>query len=405
MRQAFIKSACFCGIGVWLTAGQAVADPPPEAVPVPTTDAVSAMMVGLSEGVTLAGYAEVHYGHDSNQPKGGLTLLRAFDQRSDTFTVDNAVLDVAWQKGPVQGRVALQVGATASAYYRAEGTQPGIGVNAASNGTLWQNIQQAWLGYKINDAGTWSAQAGLFMSSIGPEVIAVKDNWNWSRSDLFTFLPAYHAGVKLNWQATQAFSLTAMVCNGWNAAVDNNDSKSVQVQGQWTSEKVQAGLLYMGGNERDPNAKEGAPWRHLGDAWATWQVAEHFWLMGHLNGGAEVTNQGTATWFGVALYVKAQLAERWFVAIRGDTLGEQVATDTSGVSSDPFLIPVKRVSSATLTLDWRPATFLLLRAEGRGDMSDGNGFIAGTPDYNAAGAPIPNSGKRLSAMLGATSWF
>ena len=109
----------------------------------------SAMMVGLSEGVTLSGYGEAHYGFDFNRPKGGLSLLRAFDQRSNTFTVDNAVLDVAWQKGPVQGRVGLQAGSTPSSYYRAEAGLPGTGVNAASNGSLWQNIQQAWLGYKV----------------------------------------------------------------------------------------------------------------------------------------------------------------------------------------------------------------------------------------------------------------
>ncbi len=376
-------------------------EPPPV---VPTTDAVSAMMVGLSDGVTLAGYAEVHYGYDANQPKGGQTLLRAFDQRANSFMVDNAVLDVAWQKGPVQGRVALQVGATAASYYRSEVSQPGTGINATSDGSLWQNIQQAWLGYKINDAGTWSAQAGLFMSSIGPEVIAVKDNWNWSRSDLFAFLPAYHAGAKLNWQATPTFSMMAMLCNGWNSAVDNNDGKSLQLQAQWTGEKLQAGLLYMGGNERNTGAKEGTPWRHLGDAWLTWQVADHVWLMGHVDGGAELTNQGTASWLGAALYAKVQLAEKWFMAVRGDTLGEQRATDAAGVMSDAMLMPVARLSSATLTFDWRPANFLLVRAEGRGDWSDGKAFIAGTPDV-VGGEPIANSASRFTAMLGVTAWF
>ncbi len=365
----------------------------------------SGMMVGLAEGVTLSGYAEAHYGYDFNTPKGGLSLLRAFDQRSNTFNVDNAVLDVAWQKGPVQGRIGLQVGSTPSSYYRAESSLAGSGINAASNGPLWQNIQQAWLGYKVNESGSVFVQAGLFLSPIGPEVIQVKDNWNWSRSDLFAFLPAYHAGVKFNWQATQTFQLVAMVCNGWNAAVDNNEAKSIILQGLWTTEKVQAGVLYMGGNERSTDAKEGAPWRNMGDAWATWQVAERFWLMAHVNGGAESTKQGTASWLGAALYAKAQLAERWFVALRGDTLGEQVATDSAGVTSDAMLIPVKRISSATLTLDWRPTSFLLLRAEGRGDMTDGNGFIEGAPAYAIGGDPIANASKRITAMLGATAWF
>ncbi len=388
---------------VSLISGRAFADEPVVVNEAPANE--SALMVGLSEGVTLSGYAEAHYGYDFNAPKGGMSLMRAFDQRSNTFTVDNAVLDVAWQKGPVQGRVGLQVGTTPASYYRPESTLPGTGLNAASSGSLWQNIQQAWIGYKVNESGSIFVQAGIFLSPIGPEVIQVKDNWNWSRSDLFAVLPAYHAGVKFNWQATQAFAVIAMVCNGWNAAVDNNDGKSVVLQALWTTEKVQAGVLYMGGNERNMDAKEGAPWRNLGDAWLTWQVAERFWLMGHVNGGEEQTNQGTATWFGAALYAKAQLAERWFLALRGDTLAEHVATDSAGVVSDPMLIPVKRISSATLTLDWRPTSFLLLRAEGRGDITDGNAFVDGTPNYAASGDPIANASKRLTAMLGATAWF
>ncbi len=365
----------------------------------------SAMMVGLSEGVTLSGYGEAHYGFDFNRPKGGLSLLRAFDQRSNTFTVDNAVLDVAWQKGPVQGRVGLQAGSTPSSYYRAEAGLPGTGVNAASNGSLWQNIQQAWLGYKVNESGSVFVQAGIFLSPIGTEVVPVKDNWNWSRSNLFAFLPAYHSGAKVTWTATPVFSLVGMVCNGWNSAVDTNEAKSVILQGLWTTEKVQAAVLYMGGNERATDAKEGTPWRNLGDAWVSAQLGERFWLMAHVDGGAESTKQGTASWFGAALYAKTQLAERWFLALRGETLGEQLATDAAGVTSDPILMPVKRISSATLTLDWRPTSFLLVRAEGRGDMTDGNGFIEGTPTFTAVGDPIANASKRITATLGVTAWF
>jgi hypothetical protein len=365
----------------------------------------SAPMVGLSEGVTLSGYAEAHYGFDFTRPKGGAILLRTFDQRSNTFTVDNAVLDVAWQKGPVQGRIGLQAGSTPSSYYRGELSLRGYGVNADNGGSLWQNIQQAWIGYKVNDSGSVFVQAGIFLSPIGTEVIPVKDNWNWSRSNLFAFLPAYHAGVKVGWQVTETLVLMAKVCNGWNSVLDNNEAKSVMAQALWTTTKVQAGVLYMGGNERTTDAKEGTPWRNLGDAWITAQLGERFWLMAHVDGGMEETKQGTASWFGAALYAKAQLAEKWFVALRGDTLGEQQATDAAGVTSDPILIPVKRISSATLTFDYRPTTFLLIRAEGRGDMTDGLGFIDDKATFSAAGDPIANASKRVTATLGVTAWF
>lgn len=368
-----------------------------------------AVPLTLPDGVTVTGYLETSYTHDFSEPPAGVMLLRSFDNRSDMFLLENAVVDVAIDRERIMGRLALQIGQTPNSYYRAELTQPGgTGVGLSSADT-WKFLQQAWLGVHLDEAGQWTAQAGLFLSPIGPETVAVKENWNWSRSNLFTALPYYHLGVRLNFQPVPEWTLTAALYNGWNAVVDVNGGKSVSLQSAWAGKKVQASLLYFGGTERpEPARAEGNPWRHLVDAWAQVQVLDWLAFMLHVDGGFEDTElQGgnnRASWLGVALYGRAQLPLNLALAARVDTLSERRAQDVNGAYSQAFLLPVSRLSSATGTLEWKPSTHLLLRAEARLDGSLGDAFASG-PTTLVNGEPLANAHQRLTTTLGAVANF
>ena len=139
---------------------------------------------------------ETFYQLHFQNPENRITSLRGFDNRSRTFTLANVAVGVKAEQGPVAGAIVLQIGHTPSTYYLAEPVLPGSpGVNATSS-ELWKYLQAAYM--------TWKAprevvvEAGVFPSPIGPEVIAIKDNWHWSRSNLF-FRPALlsHGGYCL----------------------------------------------------------------------------------------------------------------------------------------------------------------------------------------------------------------
>ena len=103
--------------------------------------------------------------------------------------------------------------------------------------------------------------------------MAVKDNWNWSRSNLFFGLPFYHAGLKATYELSKAWTAELMICNGWNNIVDNNSQKSVEASATYKpTDRLTLHFLYFGGVERPTGAPEGEPWRHLFDAWATWDA-------------------------------------------------------------------------------------------------------------------------------------
>lgn len=153
---------------------------------------------------TLGGYAEAFYQWNFNQPANGITHYRGFDNRHNSFTVANAVLDAQWDYENVIGRVALQVGHTPSTYYLSEPSSPGTAGAGRSDADLWQYLQQAYVGYRFRVGRGLLVSAGLFLSPIGPEGMAVHDNWNWSRSNLFFGLPFYHTGLRVAYPLSEA---------------------------------------------------------------------------------------------------------------------------------------------------------------------------------------------------------
>jgi hypothetical protein len=87
--------ATWLGVGLLATAPCAMAqEPSPAAAPTPAPRTVS-----------LTGYFEAFYSWNFNRPGNDVTAFRGFDNRHDTITISNAVLDAAWSSGRVSGRV------------------------------------------------------------------------------------------------------------------------------------------------------------------------------------------------------------------------------------------------------------------------------------------------------------
>ena len=149
--------------------------------------------------LSIGGYAETYFQWNINEPSNGITNYRGFDNRHDTFTLSNVAIDAQWDDSSVIGRLTLQVGHTPSTYYLAKPPLPGAGGANATGAEVWKYIQQAYVGYRSTGVARVGSRAGgIFLSPIGPEGIAVKDNWNWSRSNLFFGLPFYHTGCALD---------------------------------------------------------------------------------------------------------------------------------------------------------------------------------------------------------------
>ncbi len=375
--------------------------PPPAAVPSPLA---AETVVGK---FTIGGYVEAAYSYNLNNPSNGITNYRGFDNRHNSFTLSNAVFDGQWEKDAVSGRVMLQIGHTPNTYYLAEPSSPGTGGAGGVDASTWKFIQQAYVAYKAPVGKGLTFQLGIFLSPIGIEGMAVKDDWTWSRSNPFFGLPFYHTGLRATQQLTDKLALTIAVYNGWNSVVDNNPQKSVSAQFAYTeSEKLLFSVLYLGGVERPAGALEGKPWRHLLDGWIQARLAAPLWIAVHADTGFEITRFGTSSWGAGALYAQVRAASFLYLAARGDYFRERAAQSPAGAAAHLFW-PGDWVASGTGTVDVRPRDNISIRAEYRHDQGAADMFFKGqvSGDGSTARPFVPNARGQDTFTLGVTTWL
>lgn len=377
----------------------------PGAAQTPPADETFTLRRG-SSWIALGGYVEAFYSWNFNRPSNGLTNLRAFDSLHDTITVANAAVVADWSAGPAYGRVALQFGHTAETFALAEPARPGSYDVASTGPSVWRNVQQLTAGARLPWPAGATLEAGVFLSPIGPESLATRDGWNWSRSNLFTTLPYYHAGARLNLAVGPHTTVTAAVYNGWNNVVDNNDDKSVSVSvSHEVPDRLTLGATYFGGNERPSGAPEGHPWRNTLDMWVAWHPSPRLSLMAHVDFGVELNRLGVSRWIAGALYARVRLAEWLHLAARVDAFDEDPAQDDAFTAARIFL-PVSWVSSQTLTLHAHPSRYLSFWAEVRHDEASGDAFFSGTvPGDGVASAFASNARRQTTATLGMITGF
>jgi hypothetical protein len=185
--------------------------------------------------LTFSGYAEAYYSYNLARPQNRVTNNRWLDERSNSLTLQTVALDLDAKKGPFALKITLMFGPTADRWYfegaRIPDAESGavLSPSGYSNET-WKHIQTAFASYTAPLGDGLTVQAGLFPTAVGFEPAAVKDNWNWSRSNLFNFLPFFHVGARVSYPVTETWTLAAAVYNGWNQASDLNAGKSLSLQ-------------------------------------------------------------------------------------------------------------------------------------------------------------------------------
>jgi hypothetical protein len=363
--------------------------------------------------ITPMAYVEAYYAYNFNRPSNGITNYRGFDNRHNTFTLSNVALGATFEGGPLTSKLILQVGSTPSTYYATEAAHAGTSAVNATGPELWKYVQEAHVGYKAPVGRGLLIEAGIFPSPCGYEVFAIKDNWNWSRSNLFYGFPYYHTGVRATYEWTSELSSALYLVNGWNSVVDNNDEKSVMpIVTYKVQDRLSVQAMYLGGVERPAGSPEGPYWRHHFDVFGQLDATKFLSFVAQADYGWEPNRIGTARWYAGALYARVRPINPLYVAIRGDRFYEHLATDSAapgpGRSSTPiFFGGVEWVTSGTVTADFRPHDQISIRLEYRHDVAEAPLYfgrhVAG--DGSATAPYRPNARTQDTALLGATAWF
>jgi len=339
-----------------------------------------------SPSLTVGGYVEAYYALHLERPSNDVIAHRDFDDRSDTFALSSAVLHADAKMGRAFARLALQYGTAARSYYAAEPN--------------FRPVQEAYAGYTAPIGRGLRVDAGLFLSPLGLEGLAVKDEWNWSRSNVWTGLPTYHVGARAAYPITDHDDLLVAVYNGWNQAIDANREKSFTVS--YTHEigaRARTGAMYFAGVERPSGAPEGRAFRQLLDAYVAFGVGDRVDAKVYTDVGIEPNAFGLSGWAAGALYTRVRIMPWLFAAWRGDLFFEKVAEDRAGRAA-PIFWPAPWVSSETLTLDARPHENVSVRLEYRHDLAASSIYFAGQVHGGAT-----NARTQDTMTLGATAWF
>jgi hypothetical protein len=319
--------------------------------------------VSFFRGTELFGTVDGYFTYSSNTPEtGSLIPIRAFDAQHNQFTLALAEIGLAkpaTADDPVGFRVDFDFGPVADAVNAFE---PG--------GDTFRNVQQAYLSYLAPVGNGLTVEFGRYVTQHGAEVIEAKDNWNYSRSLLFTWaIPFYHTGLRLNYSMNDRLSFGGTISNGWNNSTENNSGKTYSLMA--TIKPVPALTIlqnYMGGPEQTGNADD---WRHLYDATATYTVNDTLSVMANYDYGHDTVEGQGVSWQGVALYAKAQLNPYFAIIPRYEYYNDDDGFTTGTAQA---------LQEFTLTAEVKHSRGLIARFEYRGDSSDEDFFVKeGTP--------------------------
>jgi hypothetical protein len=307
-----------------------------------------------NSGITESGYVAASYYHSS-----GYGTDHQFDNSHDSFQLDQAALQLAYQPKSGFGAVVDVIA----------GEDAKI-VDAAESAGGSANSFDILQGYAQYAAGPVTVQAGKFTTLAGAEVIAPSADANFSRSLLFFAEPMTHTGLRATYAVSDQLSVIVGVDNGWNYTKVDTGSKTGELGISLTPNKSfsMTAQLYAG---KDP--VYGAQ-RTLLDTVATFNATAALSFVLSYDWGRQEAGHATPAgltggdWEGVAGYVNYQLSSQWRISVRAEYLDEKDGTTlVTGAAQS--------LKEGTVTLGYDPVASFELRLEGRYDTSSEPTFL------------------------------
>jgi len=336
---------------------------------------------------------DTYYGYNFNNPVGRVNLLRAYDVLSNEFSLNQASL--IFERAPNVSEGRRWGGRLDLQYGQATDTLQGNPANEPRP-QIYRNIFQAYGTYVAPVGKGLNIDFGKWGSSLGIEGNYTKDQFNYSRSYWFDFLPFYHMGARVSLPLNDRFSLNYWVVNGTNQVEATNGFKD-QLFG-FTAKPAKSTTwivnYYLGQEhpDRAPAANCGpipvqpglcftaispAPngRTHMFDSYITWlatpkltfalegdYVIQRLW-----QNAAPGQSSAPSHTDGGAGYIQYQFTPKIALATRAEYLSDRGGL-FSGLS--------QALKENTVTFDYKVANGLLMRYEWRYDYSNQPVFLS-----------------------------
>jgi len=312
--------------------------------------------------MAVTGFIDGYYSYNYNQPtdsaNGQINDLYNFDDKTDTVELSAAKLTLNHDPAPVGAHLDFIYGRT-----------NGL-VTAGLQGDY---IEQAFLSLKPPAAKGFEADFGRFVTSAGAEVAEAKDNWNYSRSLLFSWaIPYTHFGLRTSMPVSKTETVGVQVVNGWTELTRNNGWATIGLNSAWVKTRYTWDLNLYTGPE---NALPGHGYRNLVDTTLLLTPNSKFnayinydWGWNHDaivgTGKSASGDTNINTWQGIAFAAHQQINAATAVAGRYEYF-----TDPNGFQTGA----AQHLNEFTGTLEYKVPRLpqsLVSRAEYRHDQSD-----------------------------------
>lgn len=192
-------------------------------------------------------WLDVYYARNFNQPVSMQNQLRAFDQSSAGFGLNQTGIIVERPVDPANGRrfgarLDLMFGQAAETLMGNTGSE--------RRPSVFRNIWQAYGTYAAPLGNGLTIDAGKWASSLGVEGNYTKDQINYSRGYWFIYLPFYHAGLRAAYPLGRGWSAQYWLVNGANQTEEfNTEPSQAAVLAYVPSSKLAWTLNYYAGRE------------------------------------------------------------------------------------------------------------------------------------------------------------
>ncbi|MGE0405635.1 MAG: porin [Candidatus Korobacteraceae bacterium] len=334
--------------------------------PAPASPSIASLLGPTS----VQGYVDSYYGHNFNNPSALGNTLYSFNRYANQFGLGLVQLQV--DKAPSEEsrtgyRVSLGFGQAMTGLSELDPgeTQTGIG--------FAQYLMEGYFSYLAPVGKGLQVDVGKFVTPVGVELIPAKDNWQYSRGLIFSWLdPYFHFGMRAKYVVSDKVAVSGFLLNGWNNILDTNSGKTFAGQISLTpSSKFAITQTYMAGPEGAGNNND---WRQLSDTIVTISPTSKLSLIANAIywRGDRMAGFTDPIWAaGGAGFIRYAISDSNAISGRYEYLNDHFGFATT---------TAQRVHGITGTFERKIANNIITRWEYRRDFSNTPFFTKGASD-------------------------
>jgi hypothetical protein len=269
--------------------------------------------------LSIYGWVETGFTGNVDAPKDNQNFGRLFDDRSNEFVMNQAVITGERVLDPKVGfdwgfKLQLLFGTDAHFIHSL-----GLRNHRAGNGAYGADIPEAYLNlhFPIFTEGGVDLKLGKFVTLEGAETIDPRTNPFYSHTYIFNFaIPFNHTGALFTLYATKWLNLVAGVTRGVNTSIDDNNN-AVAFHGgiglHLNEEKFVVSAATHIGPETPHNDHD---LRYLNTITTTWKITDKLTSITDLNYTHD--DGADASAYGVAQYFTYTISDKITAKIRGE---------------------------------------------------------------------------------------